>query len=79
MKNPRKNARKTALPTSTNDYRIRHDGGVWGIRAKDFPAQRIFRVYRIEGDINRIPALIDGIRTMLTDAGIDGRRIELRI
>jgi len=75
---PRKNPRKTALPASASDFRIRHDGGVWNIHAKDFPANETFRVYRIEGDINRLDDLTGGIIAMLMANGISRRTIELR-
>jgi hypothetical protein len=63
--------------TSTHDRRIRHDGGVWTISCKDFPATETFRVYRIEGDINRLEDLNGGIIAMLTEHGIERRTIEL--
>lgn len=74
----RKNVRKTALPSSVTDYTIRRDGGVWHISAKDYPERQIFRVYRVEGDINRLSVLADGIFAMLTEAGIEQRRVEMK-
>jgi hypothetical protein len=75
----RKNARKTALPTSTTDYKVRFSGKTWTLSAKDFPDKEVFRVYAVYGDVTDMEGLTAAIEALFMENGIQRRRIELSL
>lgn len=78
----RKNKRRAAFIESAANYKIKDGDYVADINAKDFPDRGphgVFRVYRVYGDITRTDRLKAAIGNLLTERGIDRRRIEITI
>lgn len=76
----RKNARTTAFPQAVTSFRVSDGAGfVADIRGKDFPDQGVFRVYRVEGDVTKPEALETAIHNLLTDHGVEKRRVEITL
>ena len=73
-------ARKAAFVESAADYKI-SDGNDFRvtINAKDFPERRVFRVYRVYGDITQPNRLHQAINNLLTERGVGNRRIEVSL
>jgi hypothetical protein len=51
----------------------------WTLEAKYFPAQREFRIYRIDGDITKLNELVEYIKLYLVERGVEQGTITLTL
>ena len=76
-------ARKTTFPQAVTEYRVSDGAGyIATVRAKDFPDagdHGEFRVYTVFGDVTKPQALETALHNLMTDHGVERRKIIINL